>query len=92
MLVCGAIVASARAARAPDDNWPQWRGPGGSGVALSWEFVDEWAPGKNIAWKTPLTGRGLSSPVVWGDRVFLTTSIEGERAPGNKARCTLGTI
>lgn len=91
MLVCGAIVVSARPPRAaPDDNWPQWRGPGGSGVALSSEFVDEWAPGKNIAWKAPLTGRGLSSPVVWGDRLFLTTSIEGELAPGNKAPVHLG--
>lgn len=90
VLVCGAIVAAPQATRAPDDNWPQWRGPGGSGVALSSQYVDEWAPGKNIAWKAPLTGRGLSSPVVWGDRVFLTTSIEGGLAPGNKPPVHLG--
>ena len=68
-------------AAAPEDNWPQWRGPNGLGLSPATNYPDEWAPDKNIAWKTEVPGRGHSSPVVWGDRVFLTTSIEGKLAP-----------
>src|SRR5262245_35530835 len=71
----------ARISAAPDDNWPQWRGPDGLGVSAGTAYVEEWSPDKNIAWKTEIPGRGLSSPIVWGDRVFLTTSIEGKPAP-----------
>jgi outer membrane protein assembly factor BamB len=45
----------------------------------------EWGDGKNVAWKTAIPGRGHSSPVVWGDTIFLTTAIEGEVVPGAKA-------
>ncbi|MFN0123933.1 MAG: PQQ-binding-like beta-propeller repeat protein [Blastocatellia bacterium] len=45
----------------------------------------EWSATKNIRWKAPLPGRGHSSPIVWGDRIFLTTAIEGEVIPGAKA-------
>jgi outer membrane protein assembly factor BamB len=65
-------------------NWPQWRGPLGTGVAphadppLSWDGET----GENIRWKTPIPGRGHSAPIVWGDRVFLTTAIPyGEALP-----------
>jgi outer membrane protein assembly factor BamB len=69
-----------------DDNWPQWRGPDGLGVSPAASFPEEWsagtdAPDRNIAWKTPIPGSGHSSPIVWGDRIFLTTSIEGGKAP-----------
>jgi outer membrane protein assembly factor BamB len=65
----------------PDDNWPQWRGPDGLGISAATTYVEEWAPDRNIAWKAAVPGRGHSSPIVWGDRVFLTTSIEGGPAP-----------
>ena len=72
-------------------NWPQWRGPNGAGIAEPGGYAEEWSPGKNIAWKTPVEGRGHSSPVVWDDRVYLTTSIEGAPAPpGHKAIDHLG--
>ena len=74
---------------AADDHWPQWRGPGGSGVAEV-AVPDRWSPDANLAWKTAIPGRGHSSPVVWGDRVFLTTSIRGEQVPGRKAPVHLG--
>lgn len=73
-----------------DDHWPQWRGPDGSGVAPGSGFPTEWAPDTNIAWKTAIPGRGHSSPSVWGDRIFLTTSIEGPVVPGNKAPVHIG--
>jgi outer membrane protein assembly factor BamB len=66
-------------------NWPQWRGPQGSGIPEEKNLPDEWGMDKNILWKTELPGRGHSSPIVWGDRIFLTTSIEGEVVPGAKA-------
>ncbi len=74
-----AVLASAAVgfSAADDSNWPQWRGPEGRGVASGTSYATEWSPGKNIAWKTPVEGRGHSSPVVWGDRLFLTTSIRG---------------
>jgi outer membrane protein assembly factor BamB len=73
-----------------DENWPQWRGPEGRGVAAGKAYADEWAPGKNIAWKVPVEGRGHSSPVIWGDHLFLTTSIKGEQVPGRTAPDHLG--
>jgi outer membrane protein assembly factor BamB len=63
------------------ENWPQWRGPRGQGISTETTLPTEWAPGKNIAWKTELP-HGYSSPIVWGDRIFLTSAIEGEVLPG----------
>ncbi len=71
-------MTSAPQMAAVDDNWPQWRGPNGLGVAPGASYVEEWSAEKNIAWKTPVEGRGHSSPVVWGNRLFITTSIRGE--------------
>jgi outer membrane protein assembly factor BamB len=66
------------------DNWPQWRGTGSNGISSEKNIPVEWSPEKNIAWKTTIPGRGRSSPVVWGDRIFLTTDIEAGKAEGNK--------
>lgn len=66
-------------------NWPQWRGPDGSGVSNEKNLPSEWTPTKNIKWKTPIEGRSHSSPIVWDNRVFLTTAIEGPEVPGAKA-------
>jgi outer membrane protein assembly factor BamB len=67
------------------ENWPQWRGPGGLGVSAEKRLPTTWAPDKNVAWKAELPGSGHSSPVVWGDRLFLTAVIEGAVVPGAKA-------
>lgn len=72
-----------------DGNWPRWRGPEGRGVAAGADYKDEWGPGKNIAWKVPVEGRGHSSPVIWGRHLFLTTSIRGGPS-GHKAPDHLG--
>ena len=79
-----ALYSTVPAGTAASDNWPQWRGPEGRGVAEG-TYPDEWSPEKNIAWKAPVDGRGHSSPVVWGTHLFLTTSIKGEQVPGRKA-------
>src|SRR5579859_3412339 len=57
------------------DSWAQWRGPLGTGVAPNAQPPIEWSETKNIRWKTPLPGKGHSTPIVWGDRIFLTTAI-----------------
>ena len=56
------------------DGWPRWRGPYDNGVANGNAPV-EFSDTKNVAWKVPIAGRGFSSPVLWGDRIFLTTAI-----------------
>lgn len=56
-------------------SWPQWRGPLGTGVAPNSDPPVEWSETKNIRWKTALPGKGHSTPVIWGERIFLTTAI-----------------
>jgi outer membrane protein assembly factor BamB len=56
-------------------DWPQWRGPHGNGVADEKNLPDRWTATENVAWKSPLAGLGVSSPIVWGDRVFVTSQI-----------------
>ncbi|MCG8585993.1 MAG: PQQ-binding-like beta-propeller repeat protein [Pirellulales bacterium] len=58
------------------DNWPQFRGPGALGTSDNTDLPDRWAKTKNIAWGCDVPGRGWSSPIVWGDRVFVTTVIK----------------
>lgn len=74
-------------------NWSQWRGPLATGVAPQGDPPLVWneADGTNIRWRTEIPGRGHSSPIVWNDRIFLTTSIpfgnpfppRPSTAPGN---------
>ena len=59
--------------------------PNGMGISTEKNLPAAWNATKNIKWKTPIAGRGHSSPVVWGNKVFLTTAIEGEVVPGAKA-------
>src|SRR6516165_264488 len=56
-------------------NWPQWRGPLGTGVAPGAQPPIEWSETKNIRWKIAVPGKGHSTPIVWGERIFLTTAI-----------------
>ena len=56
-------------------SWPQFRGPMATGVADDARFPDKWSATENIAWKRDIPGRGWSSPVVWGENVFLTTVV-----------------
>jgi outer membrane protein assembly factor BamB len=56
------------------DTWGHWRGPAQTGVAPGTAPV-RWSDASNIAWKVEIPGRGHSSPVVWGDRVFVTTAV-----------------
>jgi outer membrane protein assembly factor BamB len=61
------------------EEWPGWRGPRGDGTSEEKGVPVHWGKSENVAWKTPIPGRGHSSPVVWGDRVFVTTCVEEEQ-------------
>ncbi len=63
------------AATVMTENWPGWRGPDGDGISSERNLPTRWSQTENIAWKKPIAGEGHSSPIVWGDRVFLTTSL-----------------
>ena len=56
-------------------NWPHWRGPLQTGVAPEADPPIEWSEKENVRWKTALPGKGHSTPIVWGDRVFVTTAV-----------------
>jgi outer membrane protein assembly factor BamB len=73
------LLASTSAA-----DWPQFRGPDGSGVADQQNLPVEWdvERGRNLLWRTALPGLGHSSPIVWGERVYLTTAIAEGREVG----------
>jgi outer membrane protein assembly factor BamB len=71
------LLLVASAARAAD--WPGWRGPRGDGHSDETNLPTRWNETENIAWKVPVPGKGHSSPVVWGDRVFLTSALEKEQ-------------
>jgi outer membrane protein assembly factor BamB len=57
--------------------WTRWRGPSGQGLVEGTGYVDKWSASENVKWKTPVPGQGNSSPIVWRDRVFLTTAYDG---------------
>ena len=76
-LVVSLLMPVLRAAANPEAErfWPQWRGPLATGVSAHATPPLEWGEGKNVRWKVEIPGRASSSPVVWGDRLFLQTAI-----------------
>jgi outer membrane protein assembly factor BamB len=66
------IAASAAAAEAKKGDWTQFRGPGGSATSAETGLPAEWSAEKNIVWKTELPGKGTSSPILIGERIYLT--------------------
>ncbi len=68
-------LLSANQAQSPDD-WPQFRGPTGNGISLATNVPLTWSPTQNVKWKSAVPGRGRSSPVLLGERIWLTTAVE----------------
>ena len=75
LLVCFfmALAAGRAAAESP---WPQFRGPDGQGHAAERGLPTKWGENDNIAWKTPIAGRGWSSPVIANGQIWLTTALD----------------
>jgi outer membrane protein assembly factor BamB len=65
LLACAAIVWA--------DNWPTWRGPTRNGISTETRLPTQWSDTKNVVWKLPLPGMGGSTPIIWGERIFLTS-------------------
>ena len=63
-----------------EENWPQWRGASLNGISSSTDLPTTWSETENIAWKTPLPSWSASSPVVWGDNVFLMSPLPKDPA------------
>ncbi|MBB14700.1 hypothetical protein CMK22_05475, partial [Candidatus Poribacteria bacterium] len=63
-----------------NEYWPQWRGPLATGVAPHANPPIEWGENQNIRWKVRIPGKGNASPIVWGNKVFILTAIEIEKA------------
>lgn len=61
------------------ENWPMWRGPRGDGTSLEKNVPTQWSGTQNVAWKTPIPGKGHASPVVWNDRLFLVTANQQQK-------------
>ena len=77
------ILFGSLAADLGAEHWPRWRGPSASGVSPEQGLPLRWSDRENIAWKAPLRGLGISSPIVWGDLVFVTSQVgNGVVRPG----------
>src|SRR5688500_2492298 len=74
-LVVLSALGLAAAAPAPELTWPGFRGHERSGVAVKPKLPDTWSTTQNVKWSVPVAGNGWSSPIVWGDTVYLTTAI-----------------
>jgi outer membrane protein assembly factor BamB len=73
-----------------DANWPQYRGARSLGTSTAANLPDSWSTTENIAWKTPIPGRGWSCPIVWGDKVFVTTVVSEKPPEAAKKGLYLG--
>ncbi len=69
------------------DRWPMWRGPNASGVAPGGSPPIDFGPDRGVRWKSAVPGSGSSSPVVWQDRILLTTVLEGADPPPLAVLC-----
>lgn len=75
ILALGGLLGVAASVRA--ENWPQWRGPSNDGISHETDLPVEWSNTKNVAWKLNMPGPAGSTPVVWEDKIFLTSAGPG---------------
>ena len=68
-----------------DDQWPNWRGPDNTGMARTGAPV-RWSTTENVKWKTAIPGKGHSTPIIWEDRIYLTTAIPAAPMPEPRRR------
>ena len=90
-LVTTFVALLTATAPAAAQHWPQWRGPGGLGISAETHIATHWGPDDNIAWRVALEGLGTSTPVIWGDLIFLTSQLgtgpideRGAQFPGTR--------
>lgn len=76
LLISALVLLTIPAAVVATDHWPQFRGPGATGVVEDPTLPDTWSATENVVWKAPVPGLGWSSPIVWGELVFLTSVVK----------------
>lgn len=83
LLACSTTLCAQNGGTTKEKNWPSFRGPHAAGIAEGFPLPTAWnvEEKKNVLWKTPLPGLGHSSPIIWGDRVFVTTALSGKENP-----------
>src|SRR5215207_3767972 len=82
-IVTSVLLVAGCAATLHAQQWPGWRGPSASGVSVERGLPVEWSDTKAVAWKAPVRGLGISSPIVWNELVILTSQAgTGEVRPG----------
>jgi len=74
-VLSGAYATAAMAAEASDADWANWRGPDYNGTSPSAKPPVKWSEDENIRWKVPISGKGSSSPIIWGDKLFVLTAV-----------------
>ena len=79
------LTLAAEPVQDADAHWPEWRGPRANGVSLQGNPPTEFGENKNVKWRVTVPGKGHSTPVVWGDRIFLTTAVPAASASGEHA-------
>jgi outer membrane protein assembly factor BamB len=77
-LACTGLALFFVTSLANAEEWPGWRGPRGDGTSVETNLPIHWSSTNNVCWKVPIPGKGHSSPIVWGERIFLTTCVEEE--------------
>ncbi len=84
-VLCAAFWLAQGIPALAEQNWPQWRGPLGTGAAPAANPPLEWSDSKNIKWKVALPGSGTATPVVWQNQIFIQTAIPSEKKPDGAA-------
>jgi outer membrane protein assembly factor BamB len=87
LLIASLLPTLAAQGQRRDVNWPSFRGPNAGGITVGYATPTTWDVEKkqNVRWKTPIPGLGHSSPIVWGNRIFVTSAISGKEKPELKA-------
>ena len=75
------LALAARPSMLRADNWPSWRGPNSQGASSEKDLPVTWSDTENICWKTLLPGPGNSTPIIWGDKIFITQASETSAWP-----------
>ena len=78
-LFMGSILLSQAVASEYNESWPTWRGPLFSGEAVKGNPPTVWSETENVKWKVPIPGSGLSTPVIWGDQIFITSTVSTDK-------------
>ncbi len=76
--VAFAVFVSVLPSLAFAENWPQWRGPRGDSISTETGIATKWSQTENILWKAPLPGQGGATPIIWNDRIFVTSAEEDD--------------